>query len=58
MKDITIDIFIKGLIKDFRAYQIEWLTSHNDIEFCPEEELMIIDFLNDTANSYIDEHIS
>jgi hypothetical protein len=58
MKDITIDIFIKCLIEDFHKYQEEWLASHNDIEFCPEEEALIVGFLNDTANCYINEHIS
>ena len=56
MNDITIELFIKTLIEDFKDYQIEWLTSHNDIEFCPEEEELIVEFLKDTAGSYISEH--
>lgn len=57
MKNITIDLFIKCLIQDFQKYQEEWLTSHNDIQFVPEEEALIVGFLKDTANCYISEHI-
>ena len=46
------------LISRFRDYQIEWLTSHNDIEFCEEEEKMIIGFLKDTAESFMRENQS
>ena len=56
MKDVTIELFIKTLIEDFKEYQIEWLTSHNDIEFCPEDEELIVKFLKDTAWTYISEH--
>lgn len=56
MKDITIDLLIKSVIKDFREYQAEWLTSHCDIEFAKEEEDLILAFLEDTANMYISEH--
>lgn len=44
------------MIKDFREYQAEWLTSHCDIEFAKEEEDLILTFLEDTANMYISEH--
>ena len=44
------------LIRRFRDYQIEWLTSHNDIEFCEEEEKLIIGFLKDTAESFMREN--
>lgn len=46
------------LIRRFRDYQIEWLTAHNDIEFCEEEEKLIIGFLKDTAESFIRENQS
>lgn len=40
---------IKQTIEKFRDYQIEWLTAHNDIEFCEQEENLIVRFLKDTA---------
>ena len=43
----------KDLIQRFHDYQVEWLTNHYDIEFVPEEENLIIRFLNDTANCFI-----
>ena len=46
------------LISRFRDYQIEWLTSHNDIEFREEEEKLIIGFLKDTAESFMKENQS
>ena len=46
------------LISRFRDYQIEWLTAHNDIEFCEEEEKLIIGFLKDTAESFMRENQS
>jgi hypothetical protein len=46
------------LIRRFRDYQIEWLTAHNDIEFCEEEEKLIIGFLKDTAESFMRENQS
>lgn len=46
------------LIRRFRDYQIEWLTAHNDIEFCEEEEKLIIEFLKDTAESFMRENQS
>ena len=46
------------LISRFRDYQIEWLTAHNDIEFCEEEEKLIIGFLKDTAESFMRENPS
>lgn len=57
MTEVTLELLIKSLIIDFRDYQKEWLTSHNDIEFCSEEEALIVGFLNDTADYYISEHI-
>lgn len=44
---------VKQTIEKFRDYQIEWLTAHNDIEFCEEEENLIIRFLKDTAECAI-----
>ena len=46
------------LISRFRDYQIEWLTAHNDIEFCEEEEKLIVGFLKDTAESFMRENQS
>ena len=43
------------LISRFRDYQIEWLTSHNDIEFCEEEEKLISGVLKDTAEAFMRE---
>ena len=56
MKDITADLFIKSVINDFKEYQKEWLTSHNDIEFEQPEEDLILAFLEDTSDAYITEH--
>lgn len=49
---------MSDLISRFRDYQIEWLTAHNDIEFCEEEEKLIIRFLKDTAESFMRENQS
>ena len=49
MNDITTELFIKTLIDDFRKYQKEWLTSHNDIEFDRPEEDLILTFLDDNV---------
>ena len=57
MKDATLELLIKSLINDFRDYQKEWLTSHQDIELDRPEEDLILAFLDDTANCYISEHI-
>lgn len=51
------DICLIAIIKEFNEYQEEWLTSHNDIEFIPEEEKLIIGFLKDTAESFIKEFV-
>jgi len=56
MKSVTVDIIIKGIINEFNCYQTEWLTSHSDIEFAPKEEALIVQFLKDTADSFIDEY--
>ena len=58
MKEVTLELLIKALINDFKDYQKDWLTSHNDIEFNRHEEDLILSFLDDTADSYISEHIS
>ena len=57
MKEATLELLIKSLINDFRNYQREWLTSHNDIELDKPLEDLILAFLDDTADSYISEHI-
>ena len=56
--ELLIELLIKSLINDFREYQKEWLTSHNDIEFDRSDEDLVLTFLDDTADSYISEHIS
>lgn len=43
----------KDIIQKFHDYQIEWLTSHNDLELEPMLEEWIIRFLHDTANCYM-----
>ena len=43
---------IKSIIEKFRDYQVEWLTSHCDLEFCKEEEDAIVRFLHDTADCF------
>ena len=57
MKEETLELLIKSLINDFRDFQKEWLTGHNDIEFDRPEEDLILGFLDDTADCYILEHI-
>lgn len=57
MKEVTLELLVKSLILDFCEYQVEWLTSHNDIEFDKPEEDLILQFLEDTAKCYIAEHI-
>ena len=59
MKEETLELLlIESLINDFRNYQKEWLTGHNDIELDRPEEDLILAFLDDTADSYILEQIS
>ena len=48
----TIQRGERMIIDEFSKYQIEWLTSHCDIEFNKEEEDLIIRFLVDTAEMY------
>jgi hypothetical protein len=45
-----------SVIVDFVAYQIDWLTSHDDIELEPELEELMIRFLKDTGKCFIDEY--
>lgn len=40
------------LINKFRDYQIEWLTSHNDIDL-HETEMWVVQFLRDTAECFV-----
>ena len=44
---------VKNIVTGFVAYQIQWLTSHNDIEFTPEEEALIVQFLKDTGECFL-----
>lgn len=53
MKEVTLELLIKSLINDFRDFQKECLTCHNDIEFNRPEEDLILGFLDDTAECYI-----
>ena len=46
---------IKRIINEFHDYQVEWLTLHNDIEFCKEEEDIIVEWLHQTADVFIKE---
>lgn len=43
----------KDIIQKFHDYQIEWLTSHCDLEFEPVLESWVVRFLHDTANCYM-----
>lgn len=43
----------KDVIQKFHDYQIEWLTSHCDLELEPVLESWIVRFLHDTANCYM-----
>lgn len=43
------------IIPDFVKYQIEWLTSHDDLEFEPAIKDAIVQMLQDTGKSFIDE---
>ena len=44
-----------AIIPDFVKYQIEWLTSHDDLEFEPAIKDAIVQMLQDTGKSFIDE---
>ena len=46
---------LRAIIEKFCEYQIEWLTSHFDLEFCGEEESAIVQFLHDTAECFVKE---
>ena len=45
-----------SVIRKFLDYQIEWLTSHFVIELEPELEQLIIRFLKDTADCFMEEY--
>lgn len=47
-----MESFKNDAINEFCQYQIEWLTAHCDVEFRPEEEALIIRFLQDTAECF------
>lgn len=44
---------IKDLIQKFHDYQVEWLTSHCDLELEPELEMWVVRFLHDTADCFM-----
>ena len=56
MNDKSLDMLLTTIINTFRAYQKEWLTSHCDIEFEQMEEDLILGFLDDTADTFINEY--
>lgn len=56
MNDKSFDMLLTTIINTFREYQKEWLTSHNDIEFEQMEEDFILAFLDDTADTFINEY--
>lgn len=55
-KQKTVEMMLKAIINEFKEYQKEWLTSHNDIEFQPDEENLILGFIEDTAICFINEY--
>lgn len=56
MKQKQLDLFLTAVIDKFREYQKEWLTSHNDIELKKPIEDLIIAFIEDTADGFIQEY--
>lgn len=50
------DLFLTAVIDKFREYQKEWLISHNDIELKKPIEDLIIAFIEDTADGFIQEY--
>lgn len=53
-KEETFKSLTESLIYDFRDYQKEWLTSHDDFELDKLNEDLILAFLDDTAECYIE----
>lgn len=56
MNQKQVDLFLTAVIDEFREYQKEWLTSHNDIELKKPIEDLIIAFIEDTADGFIQEY--
>lgn len=56
MNQKQLDLFLTAVIDKFREYQKEWLTSHNDIELEKPIEDLIIAFIEDTADGFINEY--
>lgn len=56
MNDKSFDMLVTTIINTFRTYQKEWLTNHDDIEFEQMEEDLILAFLDDTADTFINEY--
>jgi hypothetical protein len=56
MNQKQLDLFLTAVIDKFREYQKEWLTSHNDIEFKKPIEDLIVAFIEDTADGFIQEY--
>lgn len=48
-------IQIIDTVDDFKDYQIDWLRGHCDIELEDELEDVIVQFIRDTAETYINE---
>ena len=53
-KKEIFESLIESLINDFRDYQKEWLTSHDDFELDKPNEDLILEFLDNTAYCYIE----
>lgn len=47
---------IPNILLDLRDFQINCLTSHADIEFSPEEERLIVDFLKQSYKAFIEDN--
>ena len=43
----------KNIIQHFHDYQVEWLTSHCDLELEPSIESYVVRLLHDTANCFM-----
>ena len=46
-------VWKKDIIQKFHDYQVEWLTSHCDLELEQTLEEWVVRFLHDTANCFM-----
>ena len=44
---------VQDTIDNFKDYQINWLRGHCDIELEDESEDVVVQFIRDTANTYV-----